>query len=132
MTRRDAELQSDTQRPRKRHPPSASLSGRGERGGGGGGGEGEGAYSVIALLSHSTIDHACLSRRGTVPTPNRDPPTLGAHYSSSIDVYVKYDPSLFFARCSPAAKCFFSQLRPRGKLGCHGYNIIKNENTLQL
>ena len=35
MTRRDAELQSDTQRPRQRHPPSASLSGRGESGRGG-------------------------------------------------------------------------------------------------
>ena len=34
ITRREAELQSDTQRPRHRHPPSASLSGRGEGGGG--------------------------------------------------------------------------------------------------
>ena len=34
MARRDAELQSDTQRQRHRHPPSASLSGRGEGGGG--------------------------------------------------------------------------------------------------
>ena len=43
LTRRDAELQSDAQRPRQRHPPSASLSGRGEGGGGdGGGGRGEG------------------------------------------------------------------------------------------
>ena len=36
MTRRDADLQSTTRRPRQRHPPSASLSarggGRGERG----------------------------------------------------------------------------------------------------
>ena len=36
----DAELQSDTQRPRQRHPPLSFLSGRGE-GGGGGGGTGE-------------------------------------------------------------------------------------------
>ena len=36
MRRRDAKLQSDAQRPWKRHPPSASLSGRGEREGGGG------------------------------------------------------------------------------------------------
>ena len=51
MRRRDAELQSDTQRLRQRHPPSASPNGRGEGGGeegwrgeGGGveGGRGEG------------------------------------------------------------------------------------------
>ena len=49
MGRKDAELQSDAQRPRQRHPPSALVSGRGEGGGwgveGGGwrveGGEGE-------------------------------------------------------------------------------------------
>ena len=35
MRRRDAELQSDTQRPRQRHPPSASLNGRGGGGRGG-------------------------------------------------------------------------------------------------
>ena len=35
--------------------------------GGGGGG-----YSFFACLSHLTIDHASLSRRSTVPTPNRD------------------------------------------------------------
>ena len=33
-----------------------------------GGGE---AYSFVACLSHMTIDHAFLSRRITVPTPNR-------------------------------------------------------------
>ena len=38
MRRGDAELQSDAQWPRQRHPPSASLSGRGEGGGGEGGG----------------------------------------------------------------------------------------------
>ena len=37
MKWRDAKLQSDAQRPRQRHPPSASLSGRGEGGGGKGG-----------------------------------------------------------------------------------------------
>ena len=46
MKRRDAKLQSDAQRLRQRHPPLASLNGRGEgeREGGGegiGGGEGE-------------------------------------------------------------------------------------------
>ena len=35
MKQGDAELQSDTQRPRQHHPPSASLNGQGERGGGG-------------------------------------------------------------------------------------------------
>ena len=33
---------------------------------------GGGAYSCIACLSHMTIDHASLSRRSTVSTPNRD------------------------------------------------------------
>ena len=33
------------------------------------GGEGRG-YSFVACLSHLTIDHACLSRRSNVPTPN--------------------------------------------------------------
>ena len=51
MKRRDAKLQSDAQRLRQRHPPSASLSGREEgegrwgreeRGKGGGGGKGRG------------------------------------------------------------------------------------------
>ena len=43
MRRRDAKLHSDAQRLRQRHPPSASLSGRGEgRGGEGGGGGREG------------------------------------------------------------------------------------------
>ena len=37
MKRRDAKLQSDAQRLRQRHSPSASLSGRGEGGGGEGG-----------------------------------------------------------------------------------------------
>ena len=41
MKRRNAKLQSDAQRLRQRHPPSASLSGRGEGGGGGERGRGE-------------------------------------------------------------------------------------------
>ena len=41
MRWRAAELQSDSQRPRQRHPPSASLGGRG-KGGVGEGGVGEG------------------------------------------------------------------------------------------
>ena len=42
---------------------------------GGGGkwdGRGGGGDSFVACLSHLTIDHASLSRRSTVPTPNRD------------------------------------------------------------
>ena len=35
------------------------------------GGRGGGAYSFVACLGHLTIDHASLSRRSTVPTPNR-------------------------------------------------------------
>ena len=35
----------------------------------GGGGK---AYSFAACPSHLTLDHASLSRRSTVPTPNRD------------------------------------------------------------
>ena len=38
----------------------------------GGGGWGGGGYSLVACLCHSTIDYASLSRRSTVPTPNRD------------------------------------------------------------
>ena len=46
---------------------------------------GGGAYSFVACLSHSTIDHASLSRRSTVPstvpTPNkRHLQHLGAQY----------------------------------------------------
>ena len=39
-----------------------------------------GAYSFVACLGHLTIDHASLSRRSTVPTPNRNLQHLGAHY----------------------------------------------------
>ena len=35
-------------------------------------GGGGGAYSVVARLSHLTIEHAPLSRRSAVPTPERD------------------------------------------------------------
>ena len=49
-----------------------------------GGGIGGGGYSFVACLSHLTIDHASLSRRSTVPTPNRHLRHLGAHYAFSI------------------------------------------------
>ena len=48
------------------------------------------------------------------------------HWLCWIYVYVKHDDVRFFlARCSPAAECFFSRFRPRGKLACYGY-IIKH------
>ena len=37
-----------------------------------------GAYSLVACLSHLTIDHASLSRRSTVPTPNRSTSNIWA------------------------------------------------------
>ena len=42
-----------------------------------------------------------------------------------VHVYVKYDLRFSFARCPPAAECFFSHFRPRCKLACHGY-IMKH------
>ena len=46
---------------------------RRRRAGGGGG-----AYSFVACLCHLTIDHASLSRRSAVPTPNRDTSNIWA------------------------------------------------------
>ena len=37
-------------------------------------------YSFVACLSNLTVDHASLSRRSTVPTPNRDLQHLSAHH----------------------------------------------------
>ena len=41
---------------------------------------------VACLVGHLTIDHASLSRRSTVPTPDRgtDLQHLGAHYAFSM------------------------------------------------
>ena len=36
------------------------------------------AYSFVACLHHSTIDHASLSRRGAVPTSNRETSNIWA------------------------------------------------------
>ena len=41
---------------------------------------GERTYSFVACLCQLTIDHASLSRPTTVPTPNRYPQHMGAHY----------------------------------------------------
>ena len=44
-----------------------------------------GGYSFVACLSHLTIDYAFLSRRSTVPTPQkRHLQHLGAHYVFSV------------------------------------------------
>ena len=37
-----------------------------------------GVSSFVARLSHLSIDHASLSRRSTVPTPNRDTSNIWA------------------------------------------------------
>ena len=43
---------------------------------------GGGGYSFVACLHHLITDHASLSKRSTVPTPNRDTVNiLGAHYT---------------------------------------------------
>ena len=39
---------------------------------------GGGGFSFVACLSHLTIDHASLSRRSTVLTPNKDTSNIGA------------------------------------------------------
>ena len=51
--------------------------------------------------------------------------TFGSRVLRGVYVYVEYDIYFFLARCSPAAECFFSHFRPRGKLVCHGY-IMKH------
>ena len=43
-----------------------------------------GAYSFVACFGRLTIDHASLSRRSTVPTPNRHLQQSGANYVLSI------------------------------------------------
>ena len=45
---------------------------------GSGGTLGGGGYSFVACLDHLTFDHASLSRRSTVPTPNRDTSNIWA------------------------------------------------------
>ena len=53
MRRRDAKLQSDAQRRRQRHPPSASLSGRREGAGREGGVEGGRGGVLTEHVMHS-------------------------------------------------------------------------------
>ena len=63
--------------PRDQSSRRCSLVSARRCGTGGGGGTG-GAYSFVACLSRLTIDHASLSRRSTVPTPNRDTTSVWA------------------------------------------------------
>ena len=61
---------------------------------------GGGAYSFVAcLVSHLTIDHASLSRRSTVPTPNRDTSNVWA-----LSTFIPYVPLLCF--CLPFSSSF--------------------------
>ena len=43
-----------------------------------GGGEGGGRTHLLLALGHLTVDHASLSRRDTVPTPDRDTSNIWA------------------------------------------------------
>ena len=61
---------------------------------------GGGAYSFVACcLSHLTIDHAFLSRRSTVPTPNRDTSNIWALITlfpyNTLNCLLKQSPSCF-------------------------------------
>ena len=79
------------------------------RGAGAGDGEG-GAYSFSAHLSHLTIDHACPSRWGTVPTPFRD--------TSIIWALIKFFPYTLFRRnCLPT-------LSRWGCTHCHAWTVV--------
>ena len=64
-----------------------------------------GAYSIVACISHLTIDQASLSRRGTVPTPNRDTSSISAGITffpifSTSKILLTLSPSCF-AFCQP-------------------------------
>ena len=64
-------------------------------------------------LSHLTIDHASLSRRSTVPTPNRHLQHLGAHYR----LVQAYNPNFLQ---SPMSTQF---LRDRPIIFSHVFNV---------
>ena len=48
------------------------------------------AYSLVAYLSQSTIDHASLSRRSTVLTPTRDTSNIGALITYITQQFLAY------------------------------------------
>ena len=81
----------DPRRPENKVSPG-EADGGGGKGRAPGGGEiiacgGGGGTHLLLALSHLTIDHPSLSRRGTVPTLTKTPPPTGAHF-----VYSKYRP----------------------------------------
>ena len=54
-----------------------------------------GMYSFVDCLSHLTIDHASLSRRSTVPTPNADTSSIWAlstfvYYPIYLNINIAY------------------------------------------
>ena len=75
--------------------------------GGGGLGEGPGgrACSIVACLSHLTIDHAYFSRRSTFPTLVGTPPTLRrcAQYVYSMCYIMTFCLSFLLPGCPSAA-----------------------------
>ena len=68
------------------------------------GGGGEGGYSFVACLSHLTIDHASLMRRGTVLTPDRDTSNIWV-----LSALLPYTTSKLFVHPIPV---LFRRLRP--------------------
>ena len=99
-----------------------------ERGGEGGGG----AYSFVACLSNLTIDHASLSRRSTVPTPNRDTSNIWAlitrlPYTTSKNCLLILSPSCFTVcdHLSPgiAMVCSLLSSLPNSSMS-HTYNFL--------
>ena len=71
---------------------------------------GRGGYSFVACLSYLTIDHASLSRRSTVPTPNRD--TSNIWTLSTVLPYMAHENVWLFLAPSSLAR-HLSLLRER-------------------
>ena len=81
---------------------------------------GEGAYSFVACLSHLTVDHASLSRRSTVPAPNRDTSNIWAPIQKVSFMYyletirLSCDISFLLAVCGhhlpPDDDCFLASV----------------------
>ena len=80
-------------------------------------------YSFVACLSHLTIDHASLSRRSTVPTPDRHLQHLGAHFHIlHRNFSLILSPSCFIVcghHLFPRIAIVFSLLSSLPDLPCH-------------
>ena len=74
-------------------------------------GGGGGAYSFVACLSHLTIDHASLSIRSTVPTPNRD--TSNMWTFTTFLPYTRYYIETVCFILSPSCFAVCGHLSPR-------------------